>query len=79
MQINGLEIVKCIIIFILLYNFESVVCSLTGLITESINYLVACIALKLAEKQQEMEDHSEDELTPCIGFQVPSIEEDSYD
>lgn len=68
-----MDFIKYIIIFILLYNFETIISSLTGLIVEFINYLVALIALDLRKRGAE---DSTEELSHCIGFQVDPVEED---
>ena len=74
-----MEFIKYTIIFILLYNLESIICALTSLITESINYLIGRIAIDLQLKQQEAGLNKE-ELEPCIGFQAPEIiQEEDYD
>ena len=71
-----MEYIKYIIIFILLYNFESIISALANLIIESINWIIGIIALDLSKRQHkaELETQEKEELTPCIGFQVDSSE-----
>lgn len=79
MHIDSIEFFKCVIIFILLYNFETIISSLCNLFVEYMNYLISMISLKLIQKKNEIEDESNNVLEPCIGFQVPSEEEEDYD
>ena len=77
-----MEFVKYIVIFILLYNFESIISALANLIIESMNWIIGIIALDLNKRQckAESETQEKEELTPCIGFQVDSSEDDlNYD
>ena len=77
-----MEFVKYIVIFILLYNFESIISALANLIIESMNWIIGIIALDLNKRQCKVESETQEkeELTPCIGFQVDSSEDDlDYD
>ena len=75
-----MEFVKYIIIFILLYNFESIMSAFANLIIESMNWVIGIIAIDLS-KRQENAGLNKEELEPCIGFQVDddSVEEDLCD
>ena len=45
-----MEFVKYIVIFILLYNFESVVSAFANLLIESMNWIIGVIAIDLGKR-----------------------------
>ena len=73
-----MEFVKYIVIFILLYNFESVVSAFANLLIESMNWIIGVIAIDLGKRQNEaeLEIGKKEELEPCIGFQVDSLKDE---
>lgn len=69
-----MEFVRYIVIFILLYNFWSVVSAFANLFIESMNWIIGVITIDLDKRQNEaeLEISKKEELEHRIGFQVDS-------
>lgn len=79
------KFVKCVTAFILLVNFMAAMEGITTLFTESLNFCIGKLQIKLQKEQAEFAKQygdlaGEEENTNVIGFQYtpPEEEEEEY-